>query len=56
MTEVERKNSDEVSVEDEAYGDTDENIVRAVSSGALKPDISQSKIVNHIPNDSMRIK
>ncbi len=32
MAEVARKNSDEVSVEDEAFGDTDENIVRAATS------------------------
>jgi len=29
LTEMARKQSDEVSVEDEAYGDTDENIVRS---------------------------
>lgn len=60
MTEVARKQSDEVSVEDEAFGDTDENIVRAggaaTSKAALKPETSQVRIVNHHPTDSLRIK
>jgi len=60
MTEVARKQSDEVSVEDEAFGDTDENIVRAggaaTSKAALKQETSQGRIVNHRPTDSLRIK
>ena len=56
MVEVARKNSDEVSVEDEAFGDTDENIVHAATSQVLKPGTSQSKVISHRPTDSLRLK